>query len=271
MKTAILFLLLVTGSISGTAQIKKKDSTITNRPVLKKIIVPGSAVNPASSRSTITPAATTTVSNYSQQKNSNTDASSQPPTMDNAQYFITGAMVTIKTGNDSKEYPSRVQVYLFPMPAATYTYTYTLAQLNLTNAMYVNASTEFGLTPINQQKIPWPVYYSPGYNGTTKSSSPFISGSHKWSLADLQQQGLRLLVAYHPNIALDAWEIKQVTVKLAIEKADGTPHPTLNNKTIVFNITTPMLGVPTGMALVCEADKNFMPTTNYLTKDILID
>lgn len=271
MKNAILLILLVTGTIAGTAQIKKKDSSITNKPVLRKSIVTGNAVNPVSTRSTITPAATTAVSNNSQQKNSNSDATSQPPTTENTQYFITGAMVTIKTGNDSKEYPSRVQVYLFPMPAPTYTTTYTLGQLNLTNAMYVNASTEFGLTPLNQQKIPWPVYYSPGYNGTTKSSSPFISGAQKWSLADLQQQGLRLLVAYHPNIALDAWEIKQVTVKLAIEKADGTPHPTLNNKTIVFNINTPMLGVPTGMALVCEADKNFMPTTNYLTKDILID
>lgn len=258
MKKLFFLLLFAAYSLAGKTQTKKTDSVVIKNPSLVKKMVTANELKGNSSTNT-------------QQKNSGTGNSPGTQAIDNTQYFITGAVVTIKTGNDSKEYPSKVQVYLFPPAASTYSFTYTLGQLNLTNAMNVNTNTEIGLTPLNRQKIPWPVYYAPGYNGTNKTSNPYTSGSHNWMLSDVQRQGLRLLVAYKPNIALDAWEIKQVTVKLKIESADGTPHPTLNNKTIVFNISTPMLGVPTGMALVCEADKDFAPTTNYLTKDILID
>lgn len=266
MKKMFFFVLLIMGAIAADAQIRKADSGSIKKPVQNKIAAPAKVMkNTAGTPVTAAPASSNT-----QQKNSGTPGQ-QNQSADNSPYFITGAKVIIKTGSDAKEYPSRVRVYLFPMPAATYTYTYTLGQLNLTNAMNVNSSTEFGLMPLNQQKIPWPVYYSPGYSGTNKPSNPFTSGAHSWMLDDLQRQGFRLVIAYHPNIALDAWEIKQVTVKLEIKKADGTPHPALNNKTIVFNITSPMLGVPTGLALVCEADQSLSPATHYLTKDILTD
>lgn len=278
MKKLFIVPLFATIIIAGNAQTKKTDSSSIKNPSLVRKMVTGHEVKGTAGIYSSKPAATqlqikssATGSTNGQQKSTNADAIPNAQNVDNSQYFITGAVVTIKTGNDSKEYPSKVKLYLFPPTASTYTYTYALGQLNLTNAMNVNTSTEIGLTPLNQQKIPWPVSYSSGYTGTNKASSPFTSGSHNWMLADVQRQGFRLLVAYHPNVALDAWEIKQVSVKLKIEKADGTPHPTLNNKTIVFYISTPPLGVPTGMALVCEADKDFTPTTNYLTKDILID
>jgi hypothetical protein len=278
MRKTVLLLLFATAILAGKAQIRKTDSSALKNPSLIKKNLPVPEAKTATGNTPGKPASTQLPSKLStpgaattQQKSSGTDTPPESGTVDNTQYIITGAIVTIKTGNDSKEYPSKVKVYLFPPAAATYTYTYALGQLNISNAMNVNSSTEIGLTPLNQQKIPWPVYYSPGYNGTNKPSSPYTAGSHNWMLADLQKQGLRLLITYRPNIALDAWEIKQVTVKLKVEKADGSPHPTMNNKTIAFTISTPMLGVPTGLALVCEADKNLEPTTNYLTKDILID
>lgn len=265
MKKIILFALLLSVFTVCFSQIKKIDTSSIN-----KTPVPVKAVRTIANMPSATPVTTNQASGTVQQKpTGNSDQQSQA--IDNSQYIITGARVIINTGSDAKEYPSKVKVYLFAPPTTTYTYACTLTQQNITNAMVVNSSTEIGLTPLYQQKVPWPVYYAGGYNGTNKPSSPFTSGSHNWMLDDLLQQGFRLLIGYHPNLALDAWEIKQVTVKLKIEKADGTPHPTLNNKTIVFNISTPMLGVPTGMTLVCEADKNFEPTTNYLTKDIFID
>lgn len=271
MKYSMFFVLLVAVAANATAQISKVDTSSIKKTVLEKPAVQAKVVGAAvNSPGTMSPSSKQT-SNNIQQKATGSNDDSQAQLADNVQYIITGASISIKTGADAKEYPSKVKVYLFPMPAATYTYSYALAQLNLANAMNVNSNTEFGLTPLNQQSVPWPVYYSSGYNGTNKASNPYISGSHNWMLSDLQRQGFRLIIGYHPNLALDAWEIKQVTVKLKIEKPDGTLHPTLNNKTIVFNISTPMLGVPTGMTLVCEADKNFEPTTNYLTKDILID
>lgn len=270
MKKAFFFVLLATGAIAVHAQTRKTDSGSIKAPVVNKTTVPVKAVKTITNVPATVPSATTPSAGNSLQKSTG-ESEPQTQTVDNSQYIITGARVIIKTGGDAKEYPSKVRVYLFPAPATTYTYTYTLGQLNLTNAMIVNSTTEFGLTPLYQQQVPWPVYYSSGYNGTSKTSNPYTSGSHNWMLDDVQKQGLRLLIAYHPNLALDAWEIKQVTVKLEIKKADGTPHPTLNNKTIVFNITSPLLGVPTGLALVCEADKYFTATTHYLTKDILID
>lgn len=276
MKKMFFLNLLIIGTMVVNAQMKKSDSALIQKRVMTKQTLPETGLKKSATTTVNTPAASsshlqTSTTNTSQQKETGGTSGSQAQADDNTQYLITGATVTIKTGNDSKEYPSRVQVYLFPMPSATYTYTYTLGQLNYTNHMVVGSSTELGLTPLNKKQIPWPVYYSSGYSGTNKASSPFVSGNKDWMLSDMQKQGFRLLVAYHPNIALDAWEIKQVIVKLTIQKADGTTHPTLNNKMIVFNINTPPLGVPTGMTLVCEADKNFSPATNYLTKDILID
>jgi hypothetical protein len=264
MKKPFFLLLLIAGVVTSNAQSRKPDSGSIKKGVVNRAALPEKLLKTE-------PVTTTTSSGSNNLQKTASESTQQTQTTDNTQYIITGATVTIKTGSDSKEYPSKVHIYLFPMPAPTYTYTYTLGQLNMTNAMNVNSSTDFGLTPMFKQQIPWPVYHSSAYNGTNKASNPYTSGNKNWMLSDLLQQGFRLLIAYRPNIALDAWEIKQVTVKLHIEKADHTPHPTLNNKTIVFNITSPLLGVPTGMALVCEADKNFMPATHYLSKDILID
>jgi hypothetical protein len=271
MKRIVLLILLGIGTMAASAQIVRKDSVATiKKPTL---INPNQPVKQARKLATTplnTPATTAATGSQSQQKATGESAVSNQAA-DNSLYIISAARVTIKTGNDSKEYPSKIQIFLFPMPAPTYTYAYTLGQLNYTNHMVVGSSTELGLTALNKQLVPWPVYYPSGYSGTNKPSYPFTSGSHNWMLSDLQQQGFRLLIAYHPNLALDAWEIKQVTVQLEIRKADGTAHPTLNHKTIVFDISTPPLGVPTGLALVCEADKYFMPTTHYLTKDIYIN
>lgn len=267
MKKIYFLILIVIAATTGHTQIRKPDSNPINKPAVNTPALPAKETNISGNSAKTTTAAT----GSTQQKPTGTSESSAQP-VDNAPYIISGARVTITTGSDDKEYPSKVKIYLFPPAVTTYTYTYTLGQQNITNAMVVSStSQEIGLTPLYQQKIPWPVYYAPGYNGSSKTSNPFTSGSHNWMLDDVLRQGFRLLIAYHPNLALDAWQIKQVTVKLKVEKADGSPHPTLNNKTIVFNVSTPLLGVPTGLALVCEADKNLEPTTNYLTKDILVD
>ena len=96
-------------------------------------------------------------------------------------------------------------------------------------------------------------------------NGPFTSGSSNWLLEDLTRPGLglRLVVNYMAGM-FDAWKINQVIVKLEIKKSDGTPHPTLNGKPIVFDIKTPPLGLLTGITLVCETDHNLIPTTSYI-------
>lgn len=184
-------------------------------------------------------------------------------------YRITGARVTIKTGNDNKEYNAKAEVYLFPTASATYSYVQAFGQKNLSNEMKVNSSTEIGLTTLTKQRIPWPVLNDQSI--PKKANRTFTSGSANWLLEDLQKQGFRLLIAYRPAVGFDAWKINQVTVKLEIKKSDGSPHPTLNNKTIVFSIASPALGAFSGRTLVCEADKNLVPATHYLSNNICIE
>ena len=186
-------------------------------------------------------------------------------------YRITGARVTIKTGNDNKEWAAKVEAYLFPTLPTTYTQTWVLAQKNLTNEMKINSNTELGLTILTKDRVPWPVYNDQSI--PKKPNKTFPPRTAPWLVEDLQNQGFRLLICYRPFSGLDAWKIDKVTVKLEVKKADGTPHPTLNGKTIAFTITSPPLGFGgiTGTALVCEADKNLVPLTHYLTRDVCID
>lgn len=186
-------------------------------------------------------------------------------------YRISGARVSIKTGNDNKENPSKVQVFLFSPHANTHTQIYALGQLNFTNEMKIGSTTNIGLVPLYKQTVPWPIYFPPNSIGAPKKNKIFTSGSTNWLLEDLQRQGFRLLIAYSPNLVFDAWKIEQVVLTLEIKKADGTAHPTLDGKKIVFTISSPALGAATGVSLICEADKNLSPTTHYLSPDIQIN
>ncbi|HRN46755.1 MAG TPA: hypothetical protein PKW69_01875 [Niabella sp.] len=186
-------------------------------------------------------------------------------------YRVTGARVIIKTGNDNKEWDAKVNVFLFPIPPTIYTMVTPFGQKNLTNEMKVNSNTDFGLTELSKQRIPWPVYNSRSI--PAKLNRTFPARPDPWLVEDLQKSGFRLLVCYRPFSGWDAWKIDKVTVQLEIKKQDGTPHPTLSGKTVVFNITSPPLGFGAilGTALVCETDKNLVPTTHYLTRDVCID
>jgi hypothetical protein len=154
-------------------------------------------------------------------------------------YKLTSVRVRIKTGNDNKEFPSNVAVWLktknTPEGAG-----YPFIQRALNNEMKINSETEFGLE------------YHPEY-------------AVESGLAAFQSEGLKLYIRYTPNFFADAWKIEAVTLVLEFKDQFGNLHPALGNKAIAFNNASGFLNNDYRL-MECDADGNFSPLTANIRK-----
>jgi len=162
-----------------------------------------------------------------------------PPSSTNKEasiYKLTSARVSILTGNDNKEFPSEVSVYLRAtgLPDAMLQ-----PGANLKNEMKSNSWNEFGLQHSDR------------------------ATSDCWLLSSFQSRGLLLRIWYNPNFMTDAWRIEGVKLTLEFKDQFGNLHPTYCNKTIVFNNTSGFLdnGYRT---MECKADASFVPLTSSI-------
>lgn len=153
-------------------------------------------------------------------------------------YSLTSARVTIRTGADNKEFPSKVIVWLTSRvgPALEQ------PEENLRNEMKSNSNTEFGLQNSADQKWNNPTYRT---------------------LEAFQKEGLVLRIRYYPNFPTDAWKIEDVSITLEFKDQNGNLHPELGNKTIVFNNANGFLNV-FEKDMVCKTDANFNPLTSSI-------
>ncbi len=167
--------------------------------------------------------------------NKTTDPANTPV----AVYSLTSVRVKIKTGNDNKEFPSRVIVGLgtrnTPQGQAN-----PFTQFTLTNEMRINTETEFGLDRDSQLR------------GETK-------------LDAIQSSGLRFFINYTPNLIFDAWKIESISVVLEFRDQFGNLHPTLGSKTIVFSNAYGFLNNEYHI-LECTIDGYFSPLTAVIKK-----
>ena len=153
-------------------------------------------------------------------------------------YSITAARITVKTGNDNKEQPSKVSVsvgendgiwgqgrQLFYIPYGN----------NSTSEIKVNSLFEFPL-----------IKY-----GETPADA--------FTLTNLQGKGLRFFIYYMPNFGLDAWKIESVTLQFEFKDQFGRLHPTYGNVTLLYPVTN---GLLTGnkVVLAGTTDKFLMST-----------
>jgi len=152
-------------------------------------------------------------------------------------YTLTSVRVSIRTGNDNKEFPSKVGLllsnrggtgFIFHQPGE-----------NLRNEMKSNSNTEFGL-----EKYP-------------------TATQQNLTLESIQNQGLALRIVYSPNFLADAWKIEGVTITLEFKDQNGTLHPTLGNKTITCNNANGFLD-EFNHVLMCYMDGQFIPTTSSI-------
>lgn len=151
-------------------------------------------------------------------------------------YALTSVRVKIRTGNDNKEFPSKVHSLLMARSDPKDWRNY--IQINLGNEMKVNSDTEFGLD---------------------------LEGRAPTPLSKYQTSGLKLSIVYEPNFFADAWKIEGVTLILEIKDQQGNLHPTLGNKTIVFTTATGFLNSEYRY-LYCIADGSFAPMTTMIVK-----
>ncbi|MEJ8843514.1 hypothetical protein WG954_14080 [Lacibacter sp. H375] len=155
-------------------------------------------------------------------------------------YTLTNARVSISTGRDNKEFPSEVTVWLIQKGKGIL---FQQPGTNTRNEMQVNSINEFGL-----------------YKWTnTVNIGSFL-------LTDIQQSGIILRIMYMPHLFTDAWRIEGISVTLEFKDQNGNLHPTLGNKTIVFNNTSGFLN-QWEQFFECRADGNFTPIISTILKD----
>jgi len=154
-------------------------------------------------------------------------------------YNLTSVRVKIRTGNDNKEFPSKVFTSIRAR-SATSGQANPFNQMKLDNEMRINSDTEFGMERVTQYQ----------------SES---------SLDAFQSSGLRFRIDYMPNWLTDAWKIESITLVLEFKDQFGNLHPTLGNKTIVFNNAYGFLN-STYWVMECETDGSFAPLTAVIKK-----
>lgn len=151
-------------------------------------------------------------------------------------YKLSSVRVKIKTGNDNKEFPSKVYVWIKARNQNSWSPFY---QDKLDNEMRVNSETEFGL-----EFKQW--------NGETAMNA-------------FQSSGVVMRISYLPNFFADAWKIEGVTVVLEFKDQHGNLHPTLGAKTISFSNAYGFLNNEF-RDIECVADANFTPLTANIYK-----
>ncbi len=169
-----------------------------------------------------------------------TNPRQQPPPPPTAvpEYYLTSVRVNIFTGNDNKEYLSKVGIDLFCSGGASTDFGNTNPELLL-----------FGY-PAGDKSIP---------EMKINSNTEFVlQTGNPGNLYLIQQYGLKLKINYWANFILDAWKIDKVTMTLEFKDKKGNPHPTLATKTVTF-LNASMLMTDSKFQLVCETDGFLFP------------
>lgn len=170
---------------------------------------------------TTTPPSTTAPNYGTNIYNSNTDLN---------EYYLKKATVNIWTGNDNKEANACVNINLYTNTNSNYQMQGDASNTNLVGAISCNPNDtrEYTINSKNTfqlqiAEVAWDmITYTPDYR------------PGEISLAAFNKNGLSLIIYYAPNFFTDAWKIDKVELTVEFKKADGSLHPQLGNKTIVF-------------------------------------
>ncbi|MBL7743465.1 MAG: hypothetical protein JNN00_08340 [Chitinophagaceae bacterium] len=169
-------------------------------------------------------------------------AQTPPPPPPSLVYSLTSARVSIRTGNDNKEFPSGIYVDIWQKGHPGWYYQeYCLFNIsNLKNEMAVNSTTDLGL-------------------------EKYAGSADKFLLTTIQKNGLELNVSYNPNFFMDAWKIENITWTLEFRDQNGNLHPNMGNKIISFSNATGFLNNEYHR-MRCTTDQNLNPLTAAIEK-----
>lgn len=158
-------------------------------------------------------------------------------------YSLTSARVTVKTGNDNKEYPSKFLFYVMENKGiwGEGSELFTQQDLNASvKELAVNSETEIPLR------------------------MPVSINTGAYTLENLQNKGLRFIIYYLPNFFADAWKIESIKLTLEFKDQYGRLHPTMANKTIQYHITNGLL-TNTNKVMSGSTDVFFTPQPVTIT------
>ncbi|WP_199141974.1 hypothetical protein [Pedobacter sp. ASV12] len=184
----------------------------------------------------------------SKAKNGNTNnqqSSASSTAVNDADYFLAVAKVTIKTGKDNKELNSKLIVRVYPT-SGTDNYQKGYMMENYMPELKVWSTKEFYLPR------------APGFDQAFNS------------LAHYRQTGVMVDILYNtqgngPFFGLDAWKIDEVNVVLEFKDKNGNPHPTMPSKTIYFTGSDMYLDFMK-WHLFCKTDAYFNTLPTFITK-----
>lgn len=169
-------------------------------------------------------------------------------------YYLTAAKVTITTGNDNKEQPSRVRMSLVRTSGGDWPSDDNTKPCGLYDFNHsTNINNEYKINSVTEIQLVTPFQFPGTMPGGSRDGWRYIN----LRLGDIQIHGLILYVMYDPNFILDAWKIAQVTLTLEFKDVNGNAHPTLGMVVIPFINSSALLN-DGKRTLKLEADKFLM-------------
>lgn len=166
------------------------------------------------------------------------------PALTDADYFLSVAKVTIKTGKDNKELNSKLMIGVFPA-SGTDNYRKGFKLDNFKSELKTWSTREF--------LLPKAAGFDQSFN----------------SLANYKKTGVMVDVLYDtkgngPFFLTDAWKIEEVSVVLEFKDKNGTPHPTMGSKIIYFSGDDMYLDFKK-WHLFCKTDEYFNVHPTFIT------
>lgn len=166
------------------------------------------------------------------------------PKLTDADYFLSVARITIKTGNDNKDAGAKLILRVYP----------TTGTDNYRKGYLLDSYTQ-ELKKWGNDEIPLP------------RASEFDQSFN--SLANYKQTGVMVDVLYDtwggPYPPLDAWKIEEISVTLEFRDKNQNLHPTMGSRIIHFPNSNPYLDF-TKWHVFCKTDQYFNPLPISVTK-----
>lgn len=165
-------------------------------------------------------------------------------TVNDADYFLAVAKISIKTGKDNKEKGSNLILRVYPV-SGTDNYRRGYCQENFKDELKIWNTDNFTL--------PRAANFDQNFN----------------SLANYRQTGIMVDINYNtmgngPLCLLDAWKIEDITVTLEFKNKNGDPHPTMGTKILSFSNSNMYLDYKKWQ-LYCKTDQYFNTLTPTIT------
>ncbi len=156
----------------------------------------------------------------------------------NTPYYLTAASVTITTGNDNKEQPSKAMIGLASANGGCFHGREKTEPCGLyDDNMSTSILNEYKVNSITVIPLITSYQFPSSLPGGVGEGWRYID----LLLEEIQKHGLNLHVIHRPNFIADAWRIERVSLTLEFKDLAGNAHPSLGSVVIPFPNSSALL------------------------------